>query len=191
MQDKEPEDFRQTMAFKQIWQLFYKDKVALFSLYLFMLLVLTALFSSILAPYPSDMQFVGFELMPPSWVEGGKISYFFGTDDIGRDLFSRLIIGTSYTLGSALIVVTITVILGSLLGIWAGMSRGLKSRFLGHFFDTFLSIPILLIAIVIATLMKPSLVNAMLAITLALLPYFIHEIYQSIQKELKKNIFSC
>lgn len=82
-----------------------------------MLLVLTALFSSILAPYPSDMQFVGFELMPPSWVEGGKISYFFGTDDIGRDSFSRLIIGTSYTLGSALIVVTITV-LGSLLGIW-------------------------------------------------------------------------
>ncbi|WP_040977556.1 ABC transporter permease subunit [Necropsobacter massiliensis] len=187
MQDREPEDFRETFAFRHIWNTFRQDRIALISLYLFIALILTALFSPFIAPYSSDMQFVGYELIPPSWVDGGKIAYFFGTDDIGRDLLSRLIIGTRYTFGSALIVVIFTAVLGGILGVWAGMSQGIKSRILGHFFDAFLSIPILLIAIIIATLMEASLINAMLAITLALLPYFIHEIYQAIQQELKKE----
>ncbi len=133
------------------------------------------------------MQFVGQELLPPSWTNEGKISFFFGTDDIGRDVFSRIIIGTSYTLGASLVVVCFTIMIGTLLGIWAGISHSVKSKILGHFLDTFLSIPSLLIAIIIATLMKPSLINAILATTLALLPYFIHEIYQATQHELKKE----
>lgn len=69
------------------------------------------------------------------------------------------------------------------------MSRGLKnSRFLGHFFDTFLSIPHFVNRYCDRDINETAVkVNAMLAITLALLPYFIHEIYQSIQKELKKE----
>lgn len=43
--------------------------------------------------------------MPPSWVEKGRIAFFFGTDDLGRDVLSRLIMGTQYTLGSSLLVV--------------------------------------------------------------------------------------
>ena len=81
----------------------------------------------------------------------------------------------------------LTALIGGGLGIWAGMSQGIKSRVLGHFLDAFLTIPVLLVAIIIATLMEPSLINAMLAITLALLPYFVHEIYRSIQAELKKE----
>lgn len=187
MRDKLPEEFRETQGIRKIWLLFYQDKAALLSFYLFITLIIIAIFSYFIAPYPSDQQFVGFELMPPSWAEGGKISYFLGTDDIGRDILSRLIIGTSYTLGSALIVVIITAIIGGVLGIIAGFSEGIRSRILEHFFDSFLSIPVLLIAIIIATLMQPSLMNAMLSITLALLPYFIHEIYQAIQQELKKD----
>ncbi|MGV3226537.1 ABC transporter permease subunit [[Pasteurella] aerogenes] len=187
MQDREPEDFRQTTTLRDIWQLFSQDKIALASFYVLLLLILTALFSRFIAPYHSDQQFIGLELLPPSWVQGGQIAYFFGTDDIGRDVFSRLIIGTSYTFGASLIVVIFTAILGGILGIWAGMSQGIKSRVLNHIFDSFLTIPILLIAIIIATLMQASLFNAMLAITLALLPYFIHEIYKAIQVELKKE----
>ena len=67
------------------------------------------------------------------------------------------------------------------------MSEGIKSRLLGHTFDAFLSIPILLIAIIISTLMEPSLINAMFATLLAILPYFVHAIYQAIQQELKKD----
>lgn len=187
MLDKEPEEFRETRGLWHIWQIFYQDKLALASFYLFLLLIITALFHQFIAPYGSNEQFIGFELLPPSWSENGKIAYFLGTDDIGRDILSRLIGGTTYTFGTALLVVLFTSVLGGVLGIWAGLSQGLKSRILGHFFDSFLSIPILLIAIIIATLMQPSLINAMLSITLALLPYFIHEIYQAVQQELKKE----
>ncbi|MDD7544927.1 ABC transporter permease subunit [Actinobacillus porcinus] len=187
MLDKESHEFRHTNAVVEVWRLFQRDRIALFSFYALILLILTALFSSFIAPYPSDMIFIGKELVPPSWNDRGEVAYFFGTDDIGRDLFSRLINGTTYTLGAAGIIVIFTAIIGGFLGIVAGMSKGIKSQILGHFLDAFLSIPILLISIVIATLMEPSLSNAMLAILLALLPHFIHEIYQAIQKEWQKD----
>lgn len=187
MFEKEPDEFRESQTAVQIWHLFNQDRIAIISLYCVIALLLVALFSPWIAPYGSNMQFVGLELLPPSWNTEGKVAYFFGTDDLGRDLFSRLINGVTYTFGSSIIVVFFTAVIGGLLGIWAGMSRGLKSRVLGHFLDAFLSIPILLISIVIATLMEPSLPNAMLAILLALLPHFIHEIYQAIQQELKKE----
>ena len=187
MQDKEPEEFRENISIFQIWLLFRKNTIALFSFYLLTLLILTALFSGWIAPYSHNMQFVGQELMPPSWVEQGQIAFFFGTDDLGRDVLSRLIMGTSYTIGSSLLVVLAVALIGGTLGIVAGMLKGLKARFVGHIFDAFLSLPILLIAIVISTLMEPSLLNAMFATLLAILPYFIHAIYRAIQQELKKD----
>lgn len=187
MQDKEPDEFRDSHALRDIWLLFRRDRIALFSFYIFAWLVLITVFSPLFAPYGSDAQFVGKELLPPSWVSDGTVAYFFGTDDIGRDVFSRLIQGTRYTFGGAIVVVFFTALVGGILGIIAGMSQGMKARILGHFLDAFLVIPILLIAIIIATLIQPSLFNAMLAISLALLPQFIHEIYQAVQKELKKE----
>ncbi|PJG84550.1 ABC transporter permease subunit [Conservatibacter flavescens] len=187
MQDKEPEEFREREALLNIWRYFRTDRLALFSFYLFILFILTALFGTWLAPYPSDMQFVGKELLPPSWNDQGTVTYFLGTDDIGRDVLSRLIIGAKYTFGGATLVIIATAIVGGALGVLAGMSEGLKSRILGHFLDAFLSVPILLIAIIIATLMEASLLNAMLAILLALLPHFVHEVYQAVRKELTKE----
>ena len=139
MQDREPDEFRESTSFLQIWLLFRQNRVALFSFYLFCLLILTALFPKLIMPYSANMEFVGEELMPPSWVEKGRIAFFFGTDDLGRDVLSRLIMGTQYTLGSSLLVVIAVATMGGALGILAGMSEGIKSRFLGHFFDAFLS----------------------------------------------------
>lgn len=138
MQDREPDEFRESTSFFQIWLLFRQNRVALFCFYLFCLLILTALFPKLIMPYSESMEFVGEELMPPSWVEKGRIAFFFGTDDLGRDVLSRLIMGTQYTLGSSLLVVIAVAIIGGALGILAGMSEGIKSRFLGHFFDAFL-----------------------------------------------------
>lgn len=176
--------FRYSRSVRQLWLLFYQDKVALYSLYIFLSLIVMAIFSRYIAPYSISRQFVGYELLPPSWVDNGKIAFFLGTDNIGRDVLSRLIVGSAYTFGTAVIVAVVTSILGGIFGTLAGLSHGIRSRVLGYFFDSFISIPTLLTAIIIATLMKPSLVNAMLAITLALLPYFIHEISQVVRQEL-------
>ncbi|TNH05407.1 ABC transporter permease subunit [Testudinibacter sp. TR-2022] len=187
MLDKEPDEFRFTSPVAEIWQLFRRNKVALMCGYLLLALLLLMLFAPLIAPHDINMQFVGQELLPPSWNSEGKISFFLGTDDLGRDLLSRIIVGLRYTFGSSLIVALLTLLIGGVLGVIAGTGQGIKSNILGHFLDAFLSIPILLLAIIIATLRQPSLLNAILAILLASLPYFIHQVYLALQSEINKE----
>ena len=187
MLDKEPEEFRFTSSVQEVWQYFHRNKPALLCGYLLIALIALMLLAPWLSPHNSNMQLVGQELLPPSWRSEGKITFFLGTDDLGRDLLSRIISGLYYTFGSALLVTLLTLLIGGLLGIIAGSSQGIKSGILGHFLDAFLSIPILLLAIIIATLMQPSLLNAILAILLASLPYFIHQIYLALQTESSKD----
>lgn len=183
----EPELFREAAYWQRFWQTLRRDKMALISLYLFAFLCILVWFGYIIAPYDADQQFIGSELMPPSWSNEGKISHFFGTDNLGRDVFSRVLYGFYYTVGSAMLITFAIAVIGGVIGIFAGTKKGSSVFILSHLFDTFLFTPILLIAIIIATLMTPSLMNAMLAIFLALLPHFIHKIYQLTQRELKRE----
>lgn len=187
MQNKEPEFFRESHYFRTIWQSFRQDKVALISLYLFIALLVLVFAGNLLAPYHYEQQFVGLELQPPSWDASGQINHFFGTDDLGRDIFSRIIAGFYYTVGSSLLVCLAIGIIGGIIGIWAGLNQGKSVSFLSHLFDIFSFIPVLLITIIIAALMESSLLNAMFAIFLALLPHFIHRIYQVTQLELTRE----
>lgn len=187
MLNKDPEQFREFDYMRQFWRTLRQDTAALISCYMFMLLMGLICFGHLLAPYADDQQFVGLELLSPSWSSTGQIKHFFGTDDLGRDIFSRVLSGFYYTVGAALVITLAIGIIGGVIGILAGTKKGGSIFILSHLFDTFLFIPILLIAIIIATLMTPSLLNAMLAIFLALLPHFIHRIYQTTQRELKRE----
>ena len=187
LNNQEPEQFRQQDYFRQFWQQLRKDRLALISLVLFITLLILVFAGYLLAPYSSDQQFVGFELMPPSWSNEGQISHFFGTDNLGRDVFSRILYGFYYTVGSALLISASVAIIGGIIGILTGIQKGSPILLLSHLFDTFLFTPVLLIAIIIATLMTPNLINAMLAVFLALLPHFIHRIYQTTRRELKRE----
>lgn len=185
--NKDPEQFRESAHVRQFWLALRKDTLALISLYLFLALLALTGFGAFLAPYAADEQFIGLELMPPSWSDNGEISHFFGTDDLGRDIFSRILYGFYYTVGSALLITLAIAVIGSVIGILAATKKSSSFFVLSHLFDTFLFTPILLIAIMIATLMEASLTNAMLAIFLAMLPHFIHHIYQTTQRELKRE----
>ncbi|OAQ15046.1 peptide ABC transporter permease [Bibersteinia trehalosi Y31] len=187
LNNQEPEQFRQQDYFRQFWQQLRKDRLALISLVLFIALLILVFAGYLLAPYSSDQQFVGLELMPPSWSNEGQISHFFGTDNLGRDVFSRILYGFYYTVGSALLISASVAIIGGIIGILTGIQKGSPILLLSHLFDTFLFTPVLLIAIIIATLMTPNLINAMLAVFLALLPHFIHRIYQTTRRELKRE----
>ncbi|OBW94436.1 peptide ABC transporter permease [Gallibacterium salpingitidis] len=187
MIEQRAEDFRITNTISAIWSIFRQDKIALFSLFCLSALVAIAILVPYLSPYSPDQQFIGKELIPPFWDKAGDLIFLLGTDDIGRDLFSRLLWGVHYTFGSALLIVLAILLLGGVLGLLVGINQGVKSRTLKYLGDIFLSIPILLVAIIIAALMDSGLQNAMLAIFLALLPHFIHQIDSAVQQELQKD----
>lgn len=114
-------------------------------------------------------------------------SVFLGTDDLGRDILSRLLIGTKSTFGSAIIVTFAATVVGLVLGCLAGMSHGIKSAILNHILDTLLSIPSLLLAIIVVAFVGASLEHAMLAIWLALIPRMVRTLYIAVHDELDKE----
>jgi len=148
---------------------------------------LLCIFGHLLAPYALDQQFLGYQLLPPSWSRYGNVSFFLGTDDLGRDLLSRMLTGAAPTIGGALVITLAASLCGVIIGVLAGISRGLKSAILNHIFDTLLSIPSLLLAIVVVAFIGPKLEHAMLAVWLALLPRISRTIYSAVHDELEKE----
>ncbi len=170
-----------------VWNIFSSDVVSMIGFYGLLILFLLTFFGSYLAPYAIDQQFLGHQLLPPSWSHYGNVAFFLGTDDLGRDILSRLLIGAKSTFGSAVIVTLGAAIVGLILGCLAGMTHGLKSAVLTHILDTFLSIPSLLLAIIVVAFVGTSLEHAMLAIWLALIPRMVRTIYLAVHDELDKE----
>jgi len=169
------------------WQKFYADTTAMIGLYGCGVLLLLCLFGGLFSPYQIDQQFLGYQLLPPSWSRYGEVSFFLGTDDLGRDVLSRLLSGAAPTVGGAFIVTLAATVCGILLGVLAGATRGLRSAALNHILDTLLFIPSLLLAIIVVAFVGPSLSHAMFAVWLALLPRIVRSVYSAVHDELEKE----
>lgn len=169
------------------WRKFYGDTSAMVGLYGCGALVLLCVFGGLFAPYGLDQQFLGYQLLPPSWSRYGEVSFFLGTDDLGRDLLSRLLSGAAPTVGGAFVVTLAATICGVVLGVVAGATHGLRSAVLNHILDTLLSIPSLLLAIVVVAFAGPHLTHAMFAVWLALLPRMVRSVYSAVHDELEKE----
>ncbi|EGY29919.1 ABC-type antimicrobial peptide transport system, permease component [Candidatus Regiella insecticola 5.15] len=172
---------------RYVWRIFNTDIAAMTGFYGVLGLILLCLFGEIIAPYGLNQQFLGYQLLPPSWSRYGDVSFFLGTDDLGRDVLSRLLAGTVSTFGSALLVTLGAIFCGMVLGVLAGITSGIRSAILNHILDTLLCIPSLLLAIVIVAFAGPSLQNTMFAVWLALLPRMIRTIYSAVHDKLDKE----
>ncbi|OBZ95688.1 peptide ABC transporter permease [Pararhizobium polonicum] len=129
---------------------------ALFGLAIVALLIFMAVAAPLIAPYnPDEQMFDGLTLegapMPPS------AQFLLGTDTLGRDLFSRLLFGARTSLVIGLVANGIAVAIGLLIGILSGYMRGLVGNALMRFTDLMMAFPALLLAIVLAALLRPSL----------------------------------
>ncbi|ALB62906.1 Peptide transport system permease protein sapC (TC 3.A.1.5.5) [Cronobacter condimenti 1330] len=174
-------------ALRTVWRKFYGDTVAMVGLYGCAGLALLCIFGRVFSPYGIDQQFLGYQLLPPSWSRYGEVSFFLGTDDLGRDLLSRLLSGAAPTIGGAFVVTLAATVCGLLLGVLAGATHGLRSAVLNHVLDTLLSIPSLLLAIIVVAFAGPQLSHAMFAVWLALLPRMVRSVYSMVHDELEKD----
>lgn len=172
---------------QQTWIEFKKSHLALVGLWVLAALALTIILGRIITPYSPYLQNTEALLLPPAWSTNGDFSYFFGTDGLGRDVFSRVIVGASITFGLSLILVLVSMVFGVVIGAYAGMSRGVKSSVINHFLDSIMSIPTLLIAIIIVGILGTGLTNSVWAIVLAMLPRFIHISRDMVRTETRKE----
>jgi peptide/nickel transport system permease protein len=134
-----------------------------------LLLVALAILAPFIAPYPSHIYGIANpqdKLLPPS------AKYIFGTDELGRDVFSRVLYGTRISLQTAILAVGLALLIGIPLGAIAGATGGYVDEIIMRITDIFLSFPPLLLAIAIAAFLGPNLQNAMLAIAISWWPWY-------------------
>lgn len=158
----------QRKANKKIRKLL-KNKLTLVGLVLVSIVIFCAIFAKYLAPYPDDVTgAINFSAMnlPPS------SEYWFGTDEVGRDIFSRVLFGAQYSLIMGVVVLTIAIVIGVPLGLIAGFWGGKVNAVIMRLTDIFLSIPSIILAMAVAAIMEPSLVNSMIAISFGWWPWF-------------------
>ncbi|MHB1249360.1 MAG: ABC transporter permease family protein, partial [Polaromonas sp.] len=109
---------------REFWSYFSANRGALTGLIVVVSVLLVALFAPVLAPHAPNLTNSAVFLKPPAWQTGGSWSYPLGTDAIGRDILSRLMYGARLSLVIGLAVVTLSVIVGTVLGLLSGFFRG-------------------------------------------------------------------
>ncbi|MBP7337631.1 ABC transporter permease subunit [Niveispirillum sp.] len=161
-----------TTPFLEFWSHFRRNRGAVLGLFIVLALSFVAIFADIVAPYDPAEQFRDFVLLPPAWIDGGNWAFPLGTDDIGRDMLSRLIHGARLSLFIGLLVVTLSLAVGVALGLLAGFYGGASDTLIARFMDILLSLPSLLLAIVVAAILGPGLVNAAIAVSVVIVPHY-------------------
>ncbi|MGA1862018.1 ABC transporter permease [Deferribacter thermophilus] len=173
--------------FKEYVLRFKKNKSALFGLVLVSILILLAVFAPIIAPFDPTAQDLKMRLIPPIWEEAGKWPHILGTDDFGRDLFSRIVYGARISLMIGMISVGISLFFGLIMGSVAGYYGKKVDAVIMRIVDIMFSIPAILLAIVIVSMLGPSLYNAMIAIGVVGIPSYARIVRASVLQEKEKE----
>jgi len=163
---------------------FAKDKSAVVGLGVILFAIFVVSFAEHLAPFPQDAyeSHIMQRLKPPSW------EFPFGTDGLGRDMVSRVILGTRTALGVALAVVGLSILIGVPLGMLAGYFGLWIGEVVMRVTDVFLAVPQLILAIALAQMLDPGVQTAIIALSLTYWPFFARTAYAETRR-LKSMVF--
>jgi ABC-type dipeptide/oligopeptide/nickel transport system permease subunit len=168
---------------KEFWYIFRANRGAVLGLSLVLVVTLISLLAPILAPHsPSEVFPDALKIRPFETSQ-----YPLGTDDLGRDLLSRLIYGSRVSLGIGFFVVALMVIFGVLLALIAGSFGGWVDAVIMRLMDILLALPSILLAIVVVAILGPSLINTIIAVVIVSLPNMVRIVRASILVEKEKN----
>jgi dipeptide transport system permease protein len=173
--------------FLEFWSYFRENRGAVAGLVVFAITCLLAIFANVIAPYGPTEQFRDALLQPPIWQEGGSTRFLLGTDAVGRDLLSRLLYGARYSLFIGCIVVSLSLVVGVLVGLFAGFIGGTVDTLIMRLMDIILAFPSLLLALTLVAVLGPSLTNAMIAIALIQQPHYVRLTRGSVLTEKTKD----
>jgi len=147
---------------REFWKKFQRNRLALAGFFIIMLFSAVALSADLIAPYPPDRQDISFEGIP----QPPGSAHLFGTDNYGRDLFSRALYGTRISLMVGLCAVMIYILIGIILGALAGYYGGWIDTLIMRIVDIMLSIPTFFFILAIQVMLTPSVYNVILVIGL-------------------------
>lgn len=146
--------------------LLLQNRVTLAGCIVLVIVVLVAIFGPLLAPFGVNATNVTNALQPPS------AEHWFGTDDLGRDVFSRVLVATRVSLLVAVASVAFALVIGVVVGIVSGYARGWLDTVLMRGVDVMFAFPVLLLAMAIVAILGPGLLTTMLAIGIVYTPIF-------------------
>ncbi|MCS5960294.1 hypothetical protein LNP74_11380 [Klebsiella pneumoniae subsp. pneumoniae] len=126
---------------QEFWHYFKRNKGAVVGLVYVVVMIVIAVFANFLAPYNPADQFRDSLLAPPFWQDGGSMAHLLGTDDVGRDILSRLMYGARLSLLVGCLVVVLSLILGVVLGLVAGYFGGVVDSIIMRVVDIMLALP--------------------------------------------------
>jgi peptide/nickel transport system permease protein len=149
---------------EDFFRAFFSNRLAIFGTVVMAIFILMAVFAPLLAPYdPLDQNL-------PDKFDGPSLKHPFGQDELGRDILSRVIYGARISLTAGLAAVAVSTVVGTIVGLVAGYLGRWPDSLLMRLMDVILAFPSILLAIVIVSVLGPSLPNAMLAIGIVFIP---------------------
>lgn len=170
---------------QEFWHYFKRNKGAVIGLAYILLMFIVG--AGVLAPHGPAEQFRDALLRPPVWMEGGSWQFMLGTDDVGRDILSRLMYGARLSLLVGCLVVALSLLLGVIFGLLAGYLGGMVDIIIMRVVDIMLALPSLLLALVLVAIFGPSIVNASLALTFVALPHYVRLTRASVLGEVNRD----
>ncbi len=165
---------KRTSLSMEVWRRLRRNRFAMFGLFILLTLVLTAIFADFIAPLGYDDQLLSRRFTPPN------STYWFGTDNFGRDIFSRIVYGTRVSLQVGFIAVSISAIVGGVLGAIAGYYGRFVDNVIMRFIDVLLAIPSILLAISINAAFGSGLRNVMIAVGIGAVPSYVRIVRASV-----------
>lgn len=150
----------------EAWRHLKKSRIGMAGLCIIVLLLITAIFAPYIAPYdPVDQNIL-------ARYKGPSAEHWLGTDEMGRDILSRIIHGSRISLTVGILSVSLAMVIGVTLGLMAGYYGGLIDMLVMRFMDIMLAFPAIILAIAIVAILGPKLQNAMIAIAIINIPRF-------------------
>ncbi|MGF0095583.1 ABC transporter permease [Peptoniphilus sp. SGI.035] len=151
---------------KNFFKYYSRNKIAVIALGILILLIFAAIFADVLSPYDYTEQFPKDNFLKPS------SAHLMGTDNFGRDIFSRVLHGAKVSLKIGFTSVIISTIIGVIIGAFAGYYEGIFDSIIMRVMDTILSIPQLVLAIALAAALGNGMKNLILAVSLSSIPSY-------------------